>query len=112
MHSLEARIRLLLLGELKQFDRIGDPTHIQPIFCFPFERLLARHGFEIRAKWGFPLDGSSPTSRPGLRAMAGLARALGVSDPLGGDQLCLLIGRRQEAEAVNVSKQELVTAHY
>jgi SAM-dependent methyltransferase len=113
LHSLEARLRYLLSGKLKQFDAIGDPTHILPIFLLSFERILHRHGFAIAHTWGFPLDGSSPTSRRGLRIAATVLHALGVRAAPAGDQLCMLIQKRPEptlAEAL--SKQASLTSHY
>lgn len=113
VHSLEARLRYLLLGSLKQFDRLGDPTHILPIFLYPFERILSRHGFEIADSWGFPLDGSSPTSRRGLRMAAAALRLLGVRGSPAGDQLCFVIRKRREpASAQAASKRESLTSHY
>jgi 2-polyprenyl-3-methyl-5-hydroxy-6-metoxy-1,4-benzoquinol methylase len=88
VHSIEARLRLLLLGELKQFDRIGDPTHIAPIFNHPFALLLHRHGLQAEQSWGYPLDGGSPTSRPALRALAGMLKLFGLKGTPAGDQLC------------------------
>ena len=112
VHSVQARLRYLLLGELKQFDAIGDPTHITPVFEFPFRRLLARHGLEVAQRWGFPEDGSSPTSRAGLSALAGALSLLGVRGSPAGDQLCLLIRKRPVQDAAAHDKRHAVTAHY
>jgi 2-polyprenyl-3-methyl-5-hydroxy-6-metoxy-1,4-benzoquinol methylase len=111
VHSLEARLRFLLTGELKQFDRIGDPTHVYPVFQFPFRRVLERHGFRVDDVWGFPADGFSATSRPSLRVLAGLARIVGLRAAPAGDQLCFSL--RRDAAAVSVdAKRAQVTAHY
>ena len=113
LHSVEARLRLLLLGQLKQFDRIGDPTHIAPVFSHPFAVLLRRHGLQVERRWGYPVDGSSPTSRPALRLAARLLRGLGLKGEPAGDQLCLLIGRCAHAGLAESSdKRHAVTAHY
>ena len=113
LHSLEARLRWLLMGRLKQFDAIGDPTHVSPLFLFPLDRVLRRHGLELVQSWGFPLDGSSPTSRPGLRVMAGVLRALGLRGAPAGDQLCLLIRKAPAPGGATVrSKRQALTAHY
>lgn len=113
LHSLEARLRWLLTGRLKQFDAIGDPTHVNPLFLFPLDRVLRRHGLELVQSWGFPLDGSSPTSRPGLRVMARALRALGLRGAPAGDQLCLLIRKAPTAGGTTVrSKRQALTAHY
>ena len=113
LHSLEARLRWLLLGRLKQFDSIGDPTHVNPLFLFPFERVLRRHGLELVQSWGFPLDGLSPTSRMSLRWMARLLNAAGLRGSPAGDQLCLLIRKAPASGGTAVrSKRQAVTAHY
>ena len=113
VHSLEARLRFLLTGELKQFDRIGDPTHVYPVFQFPFRRVLDRHGFRVDSAWGFPVDGSSATSRLTLRALAGLARAVGLRAAPAGDQLCFLLERNTAAPAASGDgKRAHVVAHY
>ena len=113
LHSLESRLRWLLTGRLKQFDAIGDPTHVNPLFLFPLDRVLRRHGLELVQSWGFPLDGSSPTSRPGLRAMARALRVLGLRGAPAGDQLCLLIRKAPAAGDATVrSKRQALTAHY
>lgn len=114
VHSVEARLRLLLTGNLKQFDAVGDPTHISPIFRFPFERILRRHGFCVLDAWGFPENGASPTSRWGLRMLAATARFFGAKDGFAGDQLCMLCGRSTDWEqAGNVDrKREQLTEHY
>lgn len=113
LHSVEARLRLLLTGQLKQFDGIGDPTHIYPVFGTPFERLLARHGLVILKRWGFPENGRSLTSRPGLRFLSGLARALGVRGMPDGDQVCYVLSRSPaHAGHSTRDKRAAQTAHY
>ena len=114
VHSVEARLRYFMLGQLKQFDRIGDPTHITPLFIHPFKVLLRRHGLEISECWGFPLNGTSPTSRAGLQVAGRLLRALGLDANPSGDQLCLMIRKVADAGKVPASqtKQRAVTAHY
>lgn len=114
VHSVEARLRYLLSGQLKQFDRIGDPTHITPVFIHPFKVLLRRHGLEVSECWGWPLDGTSPTSRPALQMAGRVLRALGLSAAPSGDQLCLLIRKRSDRTGIAASqdKRVAVTAHY
>lgn len=114
VHSVEAKIRYLLTGNLKQFDALGDPTHVTPIFRVPFEKILKRYGFSIIDACGLPEDGSSPTSRMSLRLLAKAARLLGIKGEPAGDHLCLLLGRTTNwQESTNPSlKTQYLTAHY
>jgi SAM-dependent methyltransferase len=114
VHSVEAKIRYLLTGSLKQFDAIGDPTHVTPIFKFPFERVLRRHGFFVIDSWGFPVDGSSLTSRYSTLMLANVARFLGAKDAPAGDSLCMLVGRDSGSRIANNSEQkrDALTSHY
>jgi SAM-dependent methyltransferase len=70
LHSAQAKLLFGLSDRLNQFDSKGDLTHIMPIVLFPYTRLLNRHCFSVLKSWGFPLDGSSPTSRPAMRLAA------------------------------------------
>jgi 2-polyprenyl-3-methyl-5-hydroxy-6-metoxy-1,4-benzoquinol methylase len=89
IHSVLARMRFFLTGNLKQFDAKGDPTHIYPVLLTSLERVLPRHGLKMVERWPFPAVGS-PTSRLSTRVLARLAR-LAVPDPDPGDVLCLAI---------------------
>ena len=113
VHSIEARVRWMFVANLKQFDSKGDPTHITPIFRFPFRRLVERHGFIVTKEWGFLENGSSPSSRPSLRLLARFVRLLGLRGQPDGDVLCLALQKSQpEAGAANQDKQQILTAHY
>ena len=114
LHSVEAKVRFLLSGNLKQFDTIGDPTHVSPVFRFPFERILKRHGFFVIDAWGYPKDGTSLTSRPSLRLLAKAARFFGAKDEPAGDNLCMLVGRSADTRfAINAEqKRQNLTSHY
>jgi 2-polyprenyl-3-methyl-5-hydroxy-6-metoxy-1,4-benzoquinol methylase len=113
LHSLEARVRLFLLGKLKQFDELGDPTHIYPVFIHPFKRILQRHSLKIAKHWGYPLDGSSPTSRSVLSALTTMLRWMGLVAQPAGDHLCLQIHRDHAAQTTTSRpKYEVVTSHY
>ncbi|MBD1916321.1 MULTISPECIES: class I SAM-dependent methyltransferase [Cyanophyceae] len=92
LHSVLCRMRLLLTGNLRQFDAKGEPTHIYPVFLAPLERLLALHGLEITEKWTFPKT-HSVTSRPSLKLLSLIAK-LFIKDELQGDILCLWIQRK------------------
>lgn len=82
---------------------------------FPFTRLLGRHGLVVKTSWGFPLDGSSPTSRPAMRWAAWLLRPLLRSPVANGDTLCLLIVRSDAVvvdKPPDLDKAMVLTAHY
>jgi SAM-dependent methyltransferase len=114
LHSAQAKLLFALGDRLKQFDAKGDPTHITPIALFPFTRLLNRHGLTVLESWGFPLDGSSPTSRPVMRWAARLVRPL-LRRSVQGDNLCLLVqcsGADHPATTGILTKAELLTSHY
>ena len=114
LHSAQAKLLFGLTDRLKQFDSKGDPTHIMPIVLFPFTKLLKRHGLTLLESWGFPLDGSSPTSRPTMRMMASLLRPL-LRSRIHGDNLCLLVHRDAVAGTHDVTgepKAAQLTDHY
>lgn len=114
LHSAQAKLLFGLTDRLKQFDSKGDPTHITPIVLFPFTRLLNRHGFSVLESWGFPEDGSSPTSRPLMRLGARLLRPI-VRTPIAhGDNLCLLIQLNEDrpSSASIEVKAASLTSHY
>jgi hypothetical protein len=115
LHSAQAKLLFGLTDRLKQFDSKGDPTHITPIVLFPYIRLLNRHGFSVLESWGFPEDGSSPTSRPLMRLAARLLRPIVRTSIAHGDTLCLLIQRKDDPLASDPSgglKAALLTSHY
>jgi 2-polyprenyl-3-methyl-5-hydroxy-6-metoxy-1,4-benzoquinol methylase len=86
--SLAARLRFLLLNQLKQFDAIGDPTHLSPVVLATLPRLVERHGLRIAEYWGFPATGRTVTSRGWVNLLSRvLRRALPETVP--GDNLCL-----------------------
>lgn len=98
LHSVLCRMRLLLTGNLRQFDAKGEPTHIYPVFLAPLERLLASHGLEIVEEWTFPRT-HSVTSRPSLKLIASIAK-LFIKDELPGDILCLWIQRKSVPDKI------------
>ena len=103
LHSAQAKLLFALGDRLKQFDAKGDPIHITPIVPFPFTRLLNRHGLTVLESRGFPLDASSPTSRPAMRFS------------VQGDNLCLLVQRSGAGHCSttgNSTKAAVLTAHY
>ena len=113
VHSIESRLRFLLNGRLKQFDQLSDPTHISPLFLFPFKRVLDRYNLQITEVWGYPVDGNSPTSRRALRLASKMLKAIGIHSEVSGDHVCLRIERKDFQKAISPrSKQEVVTSHY
>lgn len=94
VHSVICRLRHLMLGKLKQFDDKGDSTHIYPVFIENLEKLLLRRNLEIKRLWGYPENGSSPTSRA-ITNLAGQLLATILPQRIGGDVLCALIGKRR-----------------
>jgi 2-polyprenyl-3-methyl-5-hydroxy-6-metoxy-1,4-benzoquinol methylase len=113
VHSVEARLRNLFLGKLKQFDELSDPTHIYPIFLYPFERLLRRYSLEIDEIWGYPVDGHSPTSRGALRLLSKILKFVGLKSNPSGDHLCMKISRiKNDKNSSAISKSEVVSSHY
>ncbi|MBE9109135.1 class I SAM-dependent methyltransferase [Nodosilinea sp. LEGE 07298] len=94
LHSVICRLRLLLTGNLRQFDAKGEPTHIYPVFLTPLERLLDIHGLEVVETWTFP-ETKTVTSRPVLKLLSSVI-TLFIRDDLPGDILCLLIRKKPD----------------
>lgn len=92
IESIASRLRFLLLGELKQFDRIGDQTHIVPVTTTTLGRIAPRHGLRVIAIWGYPNDGSTITSRPWVRTLCSILRTV-LPEKVPGDNLCVLLQR-------------------
>jgi len=86
--SVAARMRFLLLNQLKQFDSIGDPTHLTPVVLATLPRLVARHGLRIADYWGFPSNGRTVTSRGWVNMLCASLRPL-LPETVPGDNLCL-----------------------
>jgi 2-polyprenyl-3-methyl-5-hydroxy-6-metoxy-1,4-benzoquinol methylase len=90
IESLAARLRFLLLNELKQFDSIGDPTHLFPVVTATLPRILARHGLKIVTRWGYPYGGTTRSSRLSVNALTRALRLI-LREPVPGDNLCLIL---------------------
>lgn len=95
LHSVICRLRLLLTGNLRQFDAKGEPTHIYPVFLTPLKRLLDLHGLEIVETWTFP-ETTTATSRPAFKLLSSVV-TLFIHDELPGDILCLLIRKKSDS---------------
>jgi SAM-dependent methyltransferase len=93
IHSLLARFRFLLTGNLKAFDAKSDPTHINPILLPTFNKVLQHHRLEVQEQWSFPPDGNSITSRTALNLTTKILRLM-LQDTIPGDVLCLLIRKK------------------
>lgn len=98
LHSVLCRLRLLLTGNLRQFDAKGEPTHIYPVFLTPLERLLDIHGLEVVETWTFP-ETKTVTSRPALKLLSSII-TLFIRDDLPGDILCLLIRKKPDTHGL------------
>jgi SAM-dependent methyltransferase len=92
VESLAARVRFLALCQLKQFDSIGDPTHLFPMLSATLPRVLQRRGLRVSERWGFPADGRTLTSRGWVNAVCTLARPW-LPEPVPGDNVCMRIER-------------------
>lgn len=92
IHSVLSRFRFLITGNLKQFDSIGDPTHIYPVLLIllsSLNRILPRYGLSIEKQWWYPEKGSI-TSRTSLKRASFFLEKL-LPEEVPGDVLCLLI---------------------
>jgi SAM-dependent methyltransferase len=113
LHSLEARLRFLLNGKLKQFDEKGDPTHISPLFLYPFSKILDRYNLSITEAWGFPTDGSSLSSRWLLKFVSKMLSYIGFRSEVSGDQLCIRLQKKADSTNTNFQgKKDNITSHY
>ncbi len=88
VESLASRLRFLVHGEMKHFDRLGDPTHLFPMLTRTLPRILARHGLRIGEQWGYPDDGRTVSSRRWVNLACAALRRL-LPEPVPGDNLCL-----------------------
>ncbi len=93
IHSLHARLRYFLTADMKQFGKIGDPTHLFPLLGATLERLSERHGFSIVRQWGYPVSGDAMGARVWVNATVRLLRNV-LPEPIGGDVYCVLLRRR------------------
>jgi 2-polyprenyl-3-methyl-5-hydroxy-6-metoxy-1,4-benzoquinol methylase len=96
VESIASRLRFLVLNELKQFDTIGDPTHIFPVLTHTLPRFLARRRLHEVERWGFPDDGTTITSRGAVNLAASVLRVF-LPEPNKGDNLCLILRKRGDS---------------
>jgi 2-polyprenyl-3-methyl-5-hydroxy-6-metoxy-1,4-benzoquinol methylase len=94
VESLASRLRFLVLNELKQFDTLGDPTHIFPVLTHTLPRFLARRSLYEVERWGFPEGGRTTTSRGIVNAIAAALRVF-LPEPNQGDNLCIRLALRK-----------------
>jgi len=90
IQSLHARLRYLLTADMKQFGRVGDPTHLFPLLRSTLERLSERHRFEIVEQWGYPASGDAVGAREWVHATVHVLRRV-LPEPVGGDVYCVLL---------------------
>jgi SAM-dependent methyltransferase len=93
VHSLHARLRYFLTADMKQFGKLGDPTHLFPLLGATLERLSERHGFSIAQQWGYPGSGDAVGARPWVNATVRLLRRV-LPEPIGGDVYCVFLRKR------------------
>lgn len=93
VHSLHTRLRYLLTADMKQFGRIGDPTHVFVVLGAVLDRLCARHGFEIAEQWGYPASGDCMGARAWVNATVRVLRRV-LPEPVRGDVYCVLLRKR------------------
>lgn len=90
IRSLHARLRYLFTSDMKQFGRIGDPTHVFPLLGATLDRLCARHGFEIAEEWGYPASGDCVGARAWVNGAVRVLRRV-LPEPISGDVYCALL---------------------
>jgi len=93
IESIASRLRFLLLNQLKQFDSIGDATHLFPVVTATLPRVIERRGLRVAAAWGYPRTGHTHTSRAAVNLLSAILRTV-LPEPIPGDNLCLLLERR------------------
>jgi 2-polyprenyl-3-methyl-5-hydroxy-6-metoxy-1,4-benzoquinol methylase len=93
IHSLHARLRYFLTADMKQFGKLGDPTHLFPLLGATLERLSERHGFSVVRQWGYPGSGDAIGARGWVNATVRLLRSV-LPEPIGGDVYCVLLRKR------------------
>jgi 2-polyprenyl-3-methyl-5-hydroxy-6-metoxy-1,4-benzoquinol methylase len=89
IQSIATRLRFFLTGDMKQFGRIGDSTHVFPVLRATLERLAAARQLEVVARWGYPERGSL-TSRAWVNTVCSMLRTV-LPEESGGDNSCFLI---------------------
>lgn len=92
IESLAARLRFLLGNKLKQFDELGDATHLLPLVRYTLPRILQRHGLRIVTTWGYPADGRTLTSRHWVNLLCAALRPF-LREPIPGDNMCMWLER-------------------
>lgn len=90
VESMAARLRFMIKGELKQFDSIGDQTHLTPLFLHAARRIFTRHGFRISRQWGYPETGQTVSSRPLVNWVSRIMKTV-LDESVPGDNLGLLL---------------------
>jgi 2-polyprenyl-3-methyl-5-hydroxy-6-metoxy-1,4-benzoquinol methylase len=93
VHSLHARLRYFLTADMKQFGKIGDPTHLFPLLGATLQRLTERHGFYVARQWGYPGSGDAVGARTWVNATLRMLRRV-LPEPIGGDVYCILLSKR------------------
>lgn len=108
MHCIEARGKLFFKDVLRQFDVQGDPTHVAPLFIYPFSTLLRWYRLGIVFKVGVC---QGMTTEPLLRIAASIVRAFRIVPEIKGDILLLII-EAVNHEGLAENPIEVLTSHY
>jgi SAM-dependent methyltransferase len=95
LDSLAGRLRFLLSGTLRMMDRLGDPTHISPIFWDLLTRqFLPLAGLALMGHWLYPPNGFAVSKPMYGRLLNFVGRRL-RAPILVGDNHVLCLGRAQ-----------------
>ena len=90
IHSLLCRFRFFMTGNLKQFDHLGDQTHIYPLLLTSLNRILPRYNLEVTEQSSYPINGTSISSRKSLKIVASVLSQM-LQDKIPGDNLVFKI---------------------
>lgn len=109
--SVAARIKFLISERLAQFDSRSDPTHINPIFPFAFERMLKRKGLFLKSIYSFPHRNARSFSLS-LKLISYVLSFFGLRGNYRGDNLIFVIGKdRTFNYDLHLKKVELTKHH-
>lgn len=94
IHSINARLRFFIQGQMKSFDHKGDPTHIYPVLLPCLKKQLSACSMTIVRQWGYPEQGSL-VSKVSTQIISRFFEFL-LPKIQEGDTLCLLIQKTSD----------------